>query len=178
MSSQTLLIWQQRLTNFTELTGRLVAWLTLALVIGMFVVAILRFAFNISLIWAQELIEYIHVYIFMLGMAYTLKHEEHVRVDIFYRGFRERTRYLVNLLGTLILLVPVRIYIFAVSWDDVIRSWTALEPSQDTGGLPANFILKSTMLLMPALLLLQGIANCFLYISRLRNPNENYEEGC
>jgi TRAP-type mannitol/chloroaromatic compound transport system permease small subunit len=94
----------------------------------------------------------------MIGAAYTLNHDSHVRVDIFYRDMSAGKKALVDLLGTLFLLFPVCVFIFISSWHGVITSWQELEASQRTGGLDFAYILKSTMLLMPALLFLQGLA--------------------
>lgn len=148
----------QRIETFIEYTGRAVAWLTLAMVLIMFAVVVLRFAFDIGWIWLQESVNYLHAYVFMLGAAYTLKRDEHVRVDIFYGAMSAKRRSLVDLLGTLLLLLPFCGFIFYVSWDEVIKSWQALEPSQQTGGLDFAYILKTSMLLMPLLLFLQGLA--------------------
>ena len=94
----------------------------------------------------------------MLGAAYTLKHDGHVRVDIVYRRLSYRGKALVNLLGTLLLLLPVCFYIIASSWEYVAFSWSLREGSQEAGGLDAVYLLKTAIPVMAMLLLLQGIA--------------------
>ncbi|VAW96046.1 TRAP dicarboxylate transporter, DctQ subunit, unknown substrate 6 [hydrothermal vent metagenome] len=141
-----------------DMLGNGIAWMTLAMVVVMAVVVILRFAFDIGWVWLQESVNYLHAYIFMLGAAYTLRHDGHVRVDVFYRQMSTKRKALVDLLGTLFLLIPVSGFIFYASWAPTIEAWTALEGSQRTGGLDFAYILKSSMLLMPALLILQGLA--------------------
>ena len=148
----------QRIERLSEWSGRLVAWLTFAMVLVTFLVVVLRYAFDLGSIALQESITYMHAVVFMLGAAYTLRHEGHVRVDIFYRRFGARGRVWVDLLGTLFLLIPVTLFIVWVSWGYVADSWALREGSREAGGLPGVFLLKSVIPLMALLLLLQGIA--------------------
>ncbi len=148
----------RRLEVTAEYLGRVVAWATLLMVIITFVVVLLRYLFDTGWIAMQESVTYLHAMVFMLGAAYTLKHGGHVRVDIFYQRFGMRGRAWVNLLGTLFLLFPLAIFIFTVSWDYVADSWKVLEGSREAGGLPGVFLLKSLILVLPATLLLQGLA--------------------
>ncbi len=146
------------LDRIAEETGRIVSWLTLAMVIVTFVVVVLRYAFNIGWIALQESITYLHAMVFMLCAAYTLKHNAHVRVDIFYQRWSRRTRAWVDLLGTLLLLVPVCLFILSASLDYVSLSWSIHEGSREAGGLDCVYILKTAIPLMAVLLLLQGCA--------------------
>jgi len=149
-----------------EWIGRAVAWLTLGMVLVTFLVVLLRYVFDLGWIAMQESVTYMHALVFMLGAAYTLKHDGHVRVDIFYRTFSPRTRAWVDLFGVLVLLLPTCGFILWVGWDYVASSWSVSEGSREAGGLPGVFLLKGLILLMPALLILQGIA------SALRDPIE------
>jgi len=142
----------------SEWSGRTVAWLTLALVLVMFIVVVLRYAFSIGSIALQESTVYLHALVFLIGAAYTLRHDAHVRVDIYYCKMGVRARAWVDLLGTLFLLIPTCAFIAWVSWDYVSVSWSIHESSMEAGGLPGVYLLKSVMLVMAALLLLQGIA--------------------
>jgi len=148
----------QQLDRFIDLFGRGIAWMTILMVAVMACVVILRFIFDLGWVWMQESVNYLHAFIFMLGAAYTLNHDAHVRVDVFYRKMSLRGQALVDLLGTLFLLLPVCGFIFYVSWSPTLASWAALEGSQRTGGLDFAYILKSSMLLMPILLIIQGLA--------------------
>ena len=148
----------QKLEKINELTGRFIAWFTLLIVIITFLVVILRYGFDIGSIALQESISYFHAFIFMLGAAYTLKHDGHVRVDIFYRNMSETKKAWVDLFGTLFLLFPVCLFILFSSWDYVFTSWTLLEQSGEAGGLAYVYILKTALLIMPVLLMLQGAA--------------------
>lgn len=146
------------LDHFSEWTGRSIAWLTLLMVLVTFVVVVMRYALNIGNIQLQESMIYMHSFIFLLGAGYTLKHDGHVRVDIFYRPLGERGKAIINIIGTLFLLLPVSLFIFWISWEYVAFSWRTLEGSQEAGGIEALFILKTSLLLMPFLMALQGIA--------------------
>ena len=144
------------LDRFAETTGRVIAWLTLAMVLITFAVVILRKLFETGSIALQESVSYLHAAVFMLGAAYTLKQDGHVRVDILYQKFTPRTRAWVDLLGTLLLLFPVCLYIFFSSLEYVGASWSMLEGSREAGGLDGVFLLKTAIPVMAVLLLLQG----------------------
>jgi TRAP-type mannitol/chloroaromatic compound transport system permease small subunit len=100
-----------------------------------------------------------HAMVFLVGASYTLKHNGHVRVDIFYRKMSPQRQSWVDLLGTLLLLLPVSVFIFWASWEYVLTSWQFKESSGEAGGLPGVYLLKTLLLIMPALLILQGIAH-------------------
>lgn len=151
-----------------EVTGRVVSWLTLGMVVVTFVIVVLRYAFGVGWIAMQESVGYMHALVFMLGAAYTLKHEGHVRVDVLYRGFGPRMQAWVDLLGTLFLLLPVSAFLIWVSWEYVASSWRLREASPQAGGLPGVFLLKTVIPLMAALLLLQGIAQALRCLLVLR----------
>jgi TRAP-type mannitol/chloroaromatic compound transport system permease small subunit len=146
-----------RLDSVNAWVGRAIAWLALAMVLVTFLVVVLRYGFDTGSIALQESVTYMHAMLFMLGAAYTLQRDGHVRVDIFYQGFSRRGRAWVDLLGTLVLLVPVCLFILASSWGYVAESWAVHEGSREAGGLPYVYWLKSLMVLMPLLLLLQGV---------------------
>jgi TRAP-type mannitol/chloroaromatic compound transport system permease small subunit len=151
-------------------TGKATAWLTLAMVIGTCVVVVLRYAFDIGLIWLQESVTWMHAVVFMLGAAYTLQQEEHVRVDIFYRTMSERRRAWVNLLGVVFFVLPLCAFMVYTSFDYVTASWRIREVSRESGGLPYPFVplLKSVLLVMPLMVLLQGVSLALQSISGIR----------
>ena len=95
----------------TEWAGKLVAWLVLGMVVVTFSVVVMRYGFDYGRIAIQEAITYMHGFVFMLAMAYTLKMNEHVRVDVFFRKFTKKTQSITNILGTLLLLIPTSIFI-------------------------------------------------------------------
>ena len=153
--------------GISEYSGRIVSWLTLAMVLVTFLIVVLRYQFNMGWIALQESVTYMHALVFLIGSTYTLKHDGHVRVDIFYRHFSERTQAWVNLLGTVLMLFPVAGLILWTGWDYVLSSWRLLEGSREAGGLPFVYLLKSAIPLMAILLIVQGIADTLLNILRL-----------
>lgn len=147
-----------KIEKLSEWSGQAVSWLTLMMVLLVFVVVVLRYAFNIGSIELQESITYLHGMIFLLAASFTLKEDEHVRVDVFYSAMNHRRRAWVDLIGTVLFLFPVCIYIFSMSLDYVLISWRIGEASGEAGGLPALYLLKSLILIMPVLMMLQGLA--------------------
>ena len=144
--------------TLSEHIGKAISWLTVAMVVLTFSVVILRYGFDIGWIWMQESVAYMYAWIFMFGAGYTLKHDGHVRVDIFYRQFNIKQQAWVNLLGTLFLLFPMFIFIAWISFDYVVVSWRISESSREAGGLAFVYLLKTSLLIMPALVVLQGLA--------------------
>jgi len=144
--------------RLNEQVGRLVAWLTLATVVVCAAVVILRYVFSIGFIWMQELYVWTYAAVFLLGAGYTLRHQGHVRVDIFYAGASPRTRAWVDLFGTLVFLLPWLALIAWTAWPYVRASWAIAEASSQTEGMPAIYLLKSLLLVFCVLLGLQGLA--------------------
>ena len=138
--------------------GRCMTWLSLVMMACLTLVVLLRYGFSMNLIPLQELVIYCHATVFMLGIAYTLQTDGHVRVDIFYRRFNRRQQAWVNSLGTLVFLLPLCVFIFLVSGDFVLQSWQVRESSAEPGGLPGLFLLKSLIPAMALLLTVQGVA--------------------
>ena len=160
-----------------ERLGRLVAWASLAMVLTTFAIVVLRYLFNFGSIALQEAVTYLHATLFMLGAAYTLKHDGHVRVDIFYQRLSVRGRAWVDLLGTLLLLLPFALFLLWVSWDYVASAWALREGSRDSGGLPWLYLLKSVIPAMALLLIVQGLAmvmrNLLLLTGRSRESGDH-----
>lgn len=149
--------------------GRSVSWLLLLVVLLTFGIVVLRYGMNLGWIWLQEVVVYLHSAVFLLAAAWAFQADEHVRVDIFYRGKSPGHQAWVNLLGTLLLVVPFSVYLIGVGWEYVSASWTVLEGSREAGGLDFVFILKSLMLGLPVLLLLQSfdtVMHCIAVLKR------------
>jgi len=144
------------LDRLAETTGRIIAWLTLAMVLTTVSIVILRYLFNSGSIALQESVTYLHATVFMLGAAYTLKHDAHVRVDIIYQKLSPRARAWVDLLGTLLLLLPVCLFMLHSSMGYVSAAWAIQEGSREAGGLDGVYLLKTAIPAMAVLLLLQG----------------------
>ena len=148
--------------------GRAISWLTLFMVALTFGIVVLRYGFNLGWIWLQESVTYLHAMVFMVAAAWAFQTDDHVRVDIFYREKSNRYKNLINLAGTALFLVPFSLFLLLIGWDYVNASWTTMESSREAGGLPLVFLLKSLILVMPALLLLQSWSTVRRCISALR----------
>ncbi|MCR9250421.1 MAG: TRAP transporter small permease subunit [bacterium] len=156
--------------TLNEYVGKAVSWLTTILVLVICFDVIMRYLFTWSSAAVFELEWHIFASIFMVGSAYALKHDKHVRVDLFYSKFSEKKKAWVNLIGTLIFLFPFCIVIIWTSIPFVQNSFRILETSPDPGGLPARFIIKSTIPIGFILLLLQGVSIVTNSLKTIVNP--------
>lgn len=164
--------------TLTEFSGRVIAWLTLVMVVAVVTVVVTRYFLNVGSIALQESITYLHCAVFMLGLAYTLQQDGHVRVDIFYRQYNAKTKARVNFFGSLIFLLPLCLLLFFISWDYVAASWSIRETSAENNGLPFIYLLKTLMLIMPVMLLLQAVAEMIkngilLFAGASGTPDQN-----
>ena len=156
-----------------KVIGNAVSWLTLIMTVITFLIVILRYVFNIGSIWMQESLVWMHSAIFLLGAAYTLKLDEHVRVDIFYRSFSPKQKSWVNIIGAIFFALPVCIFLLIVTGDFVSSSWLVKEISRDAGGLlyPAIPLLKSMLLIMPLLIIFQIISILCKEFTKIKESN-------
>ena len=160
-------VWIDR---FSIATGRAVSWLTLAMVLVTFVIVVMRYVFDVGLIWLQETLTWFHAAVFMLGTAYTMQREAHVRVDIFYRKMSDKRRAWVDLLGVVVFVFPMCAFFVWASWEYVVTSWQIGEVSRNAGGLPFPFVplLKTALLVMPIAVALQGVSLLLQSIQGIR----------
>jgi len=149
--------------------GTMVSWLTIILVIVMVGDVALRYLFSITSAASFELEWHLFAGIFLLGAAYTLQQDKHVRVDVFYHRFSERTKGWVNLLGTSFLLLPFCAVAFYESLSFVEASFNVRETSADPQGLPARYIIKSVIPLGFLLLGFQGVSELLKSIPKIIN---------
>ena len=139
-----------------EWVGRGVAWVTLGLVLVIFVDVVMRYLFRTSYVFTQELEWHLFAFIFLIGAGYTLLHDGHVRVDVLYQRLGTKGKAWINLVGVLLFLFPGCIMIIVTSFKFVYTSWAIMEGSPDPGGVPFRFIVKGTIPVGFGLLLLQG----------------------
>ena len=145
---------------FSERTGRFVSWLVIALVLLISYDVAMRYLFQAGSTALQELEWHLFSLIFLLGAAYTLKHDGHVRVDVLYHAkwMSAKGRAWIDLFGSLFFLIPFCILIIYSSWPFVLNAYEIGESSPDPGGLPYRFLLKAAIPLGFALLILQGLS--------------------
>jgi TRAP-type mannitol/chloroaromatic compound transport system permease small subunit len=144
--------------NFSDKTGKIVAWTALALVIIQFVVVVMRYVFGVGSVFAQESLLYLFGSRYMLGAGYTRRHDAHVRVDVFYRSATARFKAWVDLAGVVLMLLPMCAVIWIHSVPYVMASWAVREGSRETSGIQAVYLLKTEILIFCVLVAIQGIA--------------------
>ncbi len=144
--------------RLNDAIGRAVSWLTLAMVFTTFFVVVARYGFAWGQIWIQESYVWMHGAVFMLAAAYTLLHDGHVRVDIYYRPASDRFKAWINLFGTVFLLLPTIVVVLLYAIPYVQASWIRLEMSREAGGLRGLFLFKTIIPIFCLLMALQGLA--------------------
>lgn len=160
--------------------GRFVAWFTVLMVLIQFALVVMRYIFSaadflfLSTLWWQEAIVYLHGALIMAAAGYTFLHNGHVRVDIFYRVASQRSQDWTDLIGSAVFLLPVCYLIAWSAWPNVTLSWRNLEGSTETSGIPYKYLLKSTVLLLAALLALQAVST--MIKAALRLMDEDVED--
>ena len=141
-----------------EWIGQLVAWVTLGLVVVVFIDVVMRYVFNTSYVFTQELEWHLFGFIFLMGAGYTLLHDGHVRVDIIYQRMSPRAQAWTNLIGVMFFLLPGCIMVVVTSWKFTHNAWMVMEGSPDPGGIPLRFLIKGTITVGFLLLTLQGLS--------------------
>ncbi|MEO0900097.1 MAG: TRAP transporter small permease subunit [Bacteroidota bacterium] len=160
------------LDQINEFVGKAISWLTLLLVLLICADVFMRYVFDFTLIWIIELEIYFFAFIFLLGAGYTLKHNRHVRVDLFYDRFSPRQKAWVDLIGAVLFLIPWCLIVIWVGFQYANRSFLIAEKSAQAGGLSALFILKSAIPIAFCLLLIQALSSILTSIQTLSHPPE------
>ena len=174
-------LYTRFLDRVTGGVGRIISWMALLMVaIGAFN-AIARYlgrfiGVNLSSNLYLELQWYLFSLIFLLGAGYALKENAHVRVDVIYGRLEARSRALINVIGSVLMLIPFCIFVLWVSWPSIRNSWMVREGSPDPGGLP-RYPLKAVIIVAFVLLLAQGVAELFKSIAVLRAGAETEADG-
>lgn len=158
-----------RIDASVDALGRAVSWLTALLVLLAFGLVLVRYLFGTGSIAGQEAVLWLHSLVFLLGAAYALRHGQHVRVDLLYQRYSPRGKTWVDLLGTVIFLLPFCAFMLWISLDYVAASWATQEASREPGGLPGVFLLKTLIPVAAAVLALQGVALALRSLLALRD---------
>lgn len=164
----------------TEWIGRLTYWLVLLMVvvgawnvIGRYLGRII--GINLTSNSLIEIQWYLFDIVFLFGAAYAFKYNEHVRVDLFYKGWSRRRKALANFVGNLIFLIPFSSLMIYYSWNFVANSWKIREMSPDPGGLP-RYPIKFVIILAFMLLILQGISEAIKNWNIYQQPRISQED--
>lgn len=151
----------QLISACSEWSGKFVSWLVLVLVLLVSYDVSMRYLFSSGSIALQEMEWHLFAIIFLMGAAYTLKHDDHVRLDVFYQShfMNDYRRAWINLIGGIFMLMPFCLLIIYCAWPFVSLSYTSLEGSPDPGGLPYRWLLKIMIPASFTLLSLQGFGD-------------------
>ena len=151
--------------------GKGAATLTVVMVLVTFVIVVLRYGFNLGWIWLQEMVTWMHAAVFLLAAAYTFSEDAHVRVDVFYRNWSQRTKNKVDLIGNVFCLCPLALLLLVGSLDYVSASWEMKESSREAGGLAYPFIplLKTLLPLTGLMLFSQGSVHAYACYLKLKD---------
>ena len=171
--SLSLQTFVSSLQTFTQFIGRMCHWFSLAMVIVTCSVVILRYLFDYSSIAMQEVVMYLHASLFMFGAAYTWQQNGHVRVDVLYHKWPASIQQRIDLLGTLFLLLPTCLFLMYISWDYVMLAWQYGEKSHEAGGLPFVYLLKTLIIILPALLIIQALSDVLSLVFNISLDTSN-----
>lgn len=169
---KTICLW---IDSMNERLGRGVAWVTAGLVMVVFVDVVMRYLFNTSFVFTQELEWHVFAFIFLFGSGYTLLQDGHVRVDIIYQRLGVRGKAWTNLIGVIFFALPGCFMVIVTSWKFTYSAWVVLEGSPDPGGIPFRFIVKGFITVGFVILFVQALSmgiHSFLQILGKEIPKE------
>lgn len=172
---QGLLRLSRSIDTLNEVIGRLVLWLVLVASLVSAFNAVSRYLFGLSSNAMLEIQWYMFALIFLFGAGYTLRHDGHVRIDVLYGRFSRRTQAVIDIVGTLLFLLPVSLVILWLSLPMVVESIRIHEVSPDAGGL-LRWPIKLAIPVGFALLSLQGISEIIKRIAFLRGAGPLVQE--
>jgi len=172
-----LKVFSGAIDSVNEAVGRMVSWVSLLLVLVVFVDVVMRYLFKTSFVFTQEMEWHLFAFIFLIGAGYTLLHDGHVRVDIIYQRLGLKGRAWVNLIGVIFFLIPGCWLVISTSWKFVGNAYSVMEGSPDPGGIPYRFIIKGTMTVGYILLLLQGLSMGIHALLQLLGVETSKEEN-
>lgn len=145
------------LDTFSDWLGKLTSLLMVLLLLNIFYDVVARYFFRSSSIGMQELEWHLFATMFLLGIAYTLKAEGHVRVDVFYERLTPKGKAVINCLGVILFLLPFCALIAWYGYGFALESYELGETSGDPGGLPHRWIVKSMIPVSALCLALSGL---------------------
>lgn len=151
-----------------EAIGKTVRWLLILMVFGTFANVVWRYVFEKYSIPLNESVIIMNSMVFMLGAAYALQTNQHVRVDVFYEKFSIKKKAVADLIGTIFFLLPMCGFLLYSSWGYALSSWQIHEASANTGGLPGLYLVKTIIPLTAFLMFLQGLSDIVSNIKKIK----------
>ncbi|OGI68798.1 MAG: sugar transporter [Candidatus Muproteobacteria bacterium RBG_16_60_9] len=172
-----LLTISRAIDTVNERVGRVLIWLVLIMVLISAGNATSRYLLNIASNAWLEMQWYLFAAVFLLGAGYTLRHNEHIRIDVISSQLSPRARIWIDIIGTALFLLPVSLYIMWLSWPIFMNAWTSNEISVNAGGLirwPARLLVPLGFFLLS----LQGVSELIKRVAVLRglipDPTEHH----
>lgn len=151
--------------------GKLTAWVALAMISLVAVNVLLRYAFSLGSVWAQELEWHLLAALILLGMSHALLRGDNVRVDLFYVRYSTRARFVVDVVSVLLIMVVALLFV-ALSLGYVGQAYAINEQSPDPGGIPFRWLVKGLIPLGYSLLVLQSAGQLMRVVQSWRAPGE------
>lgn len=133
------------LDKFTDLVGYIAATAMILMLLNVFYDVVMRYFFKNSSIGMQELEWHLFSVVFLFGMSYALKEDGHVRVDMFYENFRAKKKAIINILGSILFIIPFSLLIIKGGYAFAMDAYTLGELSGDPGGLTHRWIIKAAI---------------------------------
>jgi len=164
------------LTRIIDYVGVFCAILMCLMLLNVFYDVVMRYLFDDVSIGMQELEWHLFAAMFMFGIGYTLKEDGHVRVDVFYDQMSNKTKAWVNILGSLLLALPITLLILYYSVGYSYEAFEMGEGSADPGGLPNRWIIRSVIPISSLFVILCILQVVLVQIEQLKSPNNNQTE--
>ena len=156
--AEYILRFSKALDRFLSSVGEAAAWLNVALIVVIITQVVLRYVFSKGLVRLEELQWHLYAVCIMIGLSYCATRDTHIRLDLLYHRFSQRKKEIIDLLGTVFLLMPMVIIVLMHSWPFVTESFRLMEASDSVVGLPYRWIIKSFLLIGFGLLGLAGVS--------------------
>jgi tripartite ATP-independent transporter DctM subunit len=155
--------------SLSKYFGFLAAFFALAMSLLVAYDALMRYAFSEGSIALQELEWHMFDILFLFGLSYALKHDKHVRVDIFYEKYSKDTQALIRILSMLFLVIPFALLVIVYGYDMTLQSYLQHDTSPNPGGLSERWIIKSMLVVGFVMLILQAISEIVKSYTHLSN---------
>ena len=173
-----LLKIEKLMDRIIDAIGYVTGVLMILMILNVAFDVLMRYAFHNSSIGMQEVEWHLFAVIILFGTGYALRHNAHVRVDFLYDNFSYKTKAMINILGTLLFLIPLALLITYGSYDFVMDAYTTGEISEDPGGLTHRWIIKGmiplafTFLIFCAVNYILSNINIYRGLEKFPEPEE------
>ncbi len=167
-----LLKLEKVFNKFADFIGNITAIAIVLMILNVLYDVIARYFFNTGSVAMQEMEWHLFSIVILLGISYTLKEDEHVRVDILYNRWSVRKKAVINMVGAVVFILPISLLIGFSSIDFVYEAYSSNEMSGDPGGLPYRWIVKSLIPLSAILLVITTIGFFIKNLNKYKNESK------